>query len=81
MAHLALGGGDRDVGATVAAQMYEVADRLPARQSFRRRWCGMGWLMAREPMESVQAHCRRPARANAHTAGADDPCGSLSRVG
>jgi hypothetical protein len=30
MAHLALGGGDRDVGATVAAQMYEVADRLPA---------------------------------------------------
>jgi hypothetical protein len=30
MAHLALGGFDHDLGATVAAQMHEVCDRLPA---------------------------------------------------
>jgi hypothetical protein len=30
MTHLALGGFDHDLGAVVAAQMYEVCDRLPA---------------------------------------------------
>jgi hypothetical protein len=30
MPHIALGGFDHDLGATVAAQMYEVCDRLPA---------------------------------------------------
>jgi hypothetical protein len=51
MANLALGEFDHDLGATVAAQMYEVCDRLP-RRSFRRRWCDTGSSRGHYPVLS-----------------------------